>query len=292
MESLLVLLVVVGLAIPVLIIVLLVGQSNLKGRLDRVERALRETRATVATLTQAASAESDTGQVTPQKAPIAAKAATPPVKVASLDAVVERPISKVVSPFDLEKSDIADLAARAQAQVQAASDDQNCPLVMRPDRVGALVKWLVANWVYAVSALSLALAGIFFVQYGMEKGLLPPGLRVTFALLFGAGLIGGGEWLRRKHGDGIDKTTAYLPSVFAGAGIVTMFAAILAARQLYGLIGPELAFVGHVAVAVLAIGLGWIYGPLLVAVGLLGAALAPFIVAGGSDAEEIGRAHV
>ena len=281
MDGLLVLVILIALAIPILIIVLLVGQSNLKGRVDRLERALRETRATVAAAAQAAAAAPLAVQAAPEKAPMVAKVAASGGIADTTAESAALPPSQVVSPFDLAKSDTADLAARAQS----AANDQNRPLVIRPDRVGALVKWLVVNWVYAVSALSLALAGVFFVQYGMEKGLLPPGLRVIFALLFGAALIGGGEWLRRKSGDGEDKTTAYLPSVFAGAGIVTIFAAIVAARQLYGLIGPELAFFGHVATAVLAIGLGWFYGPLLVAVGLLGAALAPFIVGGGSGAE-------
>ena len=289
MDGILVLAILIALAVPVLIIVLLVGQSDLKSRVGRLERALRETRAVIAAgvpVAAAALQPAATPALSPDKASLAAKTAASPVNRGMPDQGTAQPPSQTVSPFDLDKSETADLAARAQAAAAAtARNDQNRPLVIRPDRIGALIAWLAANWVYAVSALSLALAGVFFVQYGMEKGLLPPGLRVIFALLFGACLIGGGEWLRRKSGDGADKTTAYLPSVFAGAGIVTLFAAVLAARQLYGLIGPQMAFVGHVATALLAIGLGWIYGPLLVAVGLLGAALAPFIVAGGSDAE-------
>ena len=279
MDGLLVLLVLVALAIPILIIVLLVGQSNLKGRVDRLERAFREQRAAMAAMVQADAVLPDAVQPVPLVPDVAAKAAASAVVSVLQDQPAEQPTSQIISPFDLQTSETEGLAARAQA----AASDQNRPLVVRADRIGDLVKWLTANWVYAVSALSLALAGVFFVQYGMEKGLLPPGLRVIFAMLFGAALIGGGEWLRRKSGDGEDSATAYLPSVFAGAGVVTIFAAILAARQLYGLIGPEMAFLGHVATAILAIGLGWIYGPLLVAVGLLGAALAPFIVAGGSD---------
>lgn len=279
MEGLLVLAIVVALAIPVLIIVLLVGLSNLKSRVDRLERALRETRAKIAAAEASAAPTQEPAIPTPL--PAAAAMTPKPAIKRALKQVEDATVSQVVSPFDLAKAETADLAARAQA----AGNDQNRPLVIRPDRIGALFKWVVANWVYVVSAMSLALAGIFFVQYGMEKGLLPPGLRVTFAILFGACLIGGGEWLRRKHGDEVEKTTAYLPSVFAGAGIVTIFAALVAARQLYGLIGPELAFFGYVATAALAIGLGWFYGPLLVSVGLLGAALAPFIVGGASDAE-------
>ena len=61
--------------------------------------------------------------------------------------------------------------------------------------------WMRDNWFYAVSALSLVLAGVFLVQYGVENGLLPPAARVMAALLFGAALIGGGEWIRKRYGD-------------------------------------------------------------------------------------------
>ena len=161
---------------------------------------------------------------------------------------------------------------------------QHQPIVFRSDRVAALGAWVRGNWIYIVSAASLGLAGIFFVQYGMERGLLPPGLRVMVAIAFGAALIAAGEWIRRRHGDEGDTPTLYLPSVFSGAGLVSIFAATLAARHLYGLIGPETAFAGHLATALLALVLGWFHGPLLAAVGLIGAAAAPFIVAGGSDA--------
>src|SRR5690606_21648818 len=49
-------------------------------------------------------------------------------------------------------------------------------------------------------------------------------------------------------------------------------------------IGPNAAFAGIVATAVLAIGLGWLSGPFLAAVGLIGAAAAPFVVGGQSEA--------
>ena len=157
-------------------------------------------------------------------------------------------------------------------------------VVFTSHRITALVAWLRENWVYAVSALSLALAGVFFVQYGIENGLLPPGLRVLAGMAFGAVLIGAGEVLRRRIGDGEGASTVYLPSVFSGAGLVSLFAAILAARQIYGLIGPELAFAGLLATSALAVLLGWLHGPLLAAVGLLGAAAAPFLVAGAGPA--------
>lgn len=164
----------------------------------------------------------------------------------------------------------------------AASQDR--PLVLRLDRMTDLMVWLRDNWVYAVSAVSLALAGVFFVQYGVEKGLLPPSLRVLAAIALGMALIGGGEWVRRRHGDGEGASSAYIPSTLSSAGIVSMFAGILAARQLYGLIGLEVAFVGLAAVALAAIVLGWFHGAFLTAVGLVGATVTPFIVGGSGPA--------
>lgn len=161
----------------------------------------------------------------------------------------------------------------------------------RPDPFDRLGHWLRDNWVYAVAAVSLAAAGVFLVQYGMERGLLPPGLRVLAGIAFGLALIGGGEVIRRRYGDGPAGTSAYLPSVFSGAGLVSVFAALLAGRLMYGLIGPEVTFAGLVLTALGAVVLGWLHGPLLAALGLVGATLAPFLTGGGSEAPPWLMAH-
>ncbi len=161
--------------------------------------------------------------------------------------------------------------------------DQNRPLVVSSERFKAATLWLTSNWVYVIAALSLALAAIFLLQYGVEHGLLPPAARVAAAVVLGLALVAAGEWLRRRHGDGARQVTAYLPSTFSGAGIVALFAAVVAARQMYGLIGPEVAFAGLLVVAALALVLGWLYGPWLAAVGLVGAAAAPFLVGGSAE---------
>ncbi len=156
-------------------------------------------------------------------------------------------------------------------------------LPVPPNVADRLIDWLRENWFYAVSALSLALAGLFLVQYGVENGLLPPAMRVAAALMLGAALISGGEAIRKRYGDGEGQATAYLPSVFSGSGLVTVFSGIVAARRLYDLIAPEIAFVALVAVAIGAVGLGWLHGPLLAAIGVIGATLAPFAVGGSAD---------
>jgi uncharacterized membrane protein len=252
LDGILVLAILAVMAIPVAILVLFVQMAGLRARIRTLESKLANRPDPVA----------------PPVATMAEAVSAPPPLPIPTDAVAPRVPSEpqTVTPPPLPPS---------------AAQDR--PLVMRPDRFAALARWLRDNWVYAISAASLGLAGIFFVQYGMERGLLPPGLRVLAALAFGAALVAAGETLRRRHGDEGGAATATLPSVFSGAGIVTLFAAILAARQLYGLIGPQMAFAGHLATAVLALVIGWFSGPLLVAVSLAGAFAAPFIAGGASQ---------
>ncbi|MEP0067769.1 DUF2339 domain-containing protein [Pyruvatibacter sp.] len=178
-------------------------------------------------------------------------------------------------------------AAPVAASVAAedAGDQEYQPpkqFVFGSDNMDRLGAWLKENWIYVVAALSLTMAGIFLVQYGIETGLLSPTVRVISALLFGVALIGVGDRIRRRGGDGDEDLTAFLPSLFAGAGIVTLFSAVVSARQLYGLIGPEMAFIGLIAVAAGAIALGWVYGNFLTVIGIGGAVVAPFIVGGDS----------
>jgi uncharacterized membrane protein len=153
------------------------------------------------------------------------------------------------------------------------------------DVLDRLQGWLVKNWVYVVAGVSLGFAGIFFVQYGIEHGILSPTARVLSGGSFGVALIGAAVYLHRRSnddGEGAD----VLPSVMVGAGFVSIFAATLAARQLYGLIGPELALVLHVIIALATIAFGWVFGPVLIGLGLAGGFIAPLIVGGGSDSPD------
>ncbi|MEM9970983.1 MAG: DUF2339 domain-containing protein, partial [Pseudomonadota bacterium] len=153
----------------------------------------------------------------------------------------------------------------------------------RPNHVAHFARWLQANWVLAAGAVSLALAGVFLVQYGAEQGLLTPRARVFAALAFGALLLAGGEYLRRRFGDEADTAVRFVPSALSGAGFLTLFAAILSARALYDLIGPTQAFAGLAVVSTLSVLFGWFYGPVLSAIGVIGAIAAPYLVGGDTD---------
>ncbi|MFL4470449.1 DUF2339 domain-containing protein [Tateyamaria armeniaca] len=250
MEAIAVLLGLVVLAIPVGVIYLLVAQSGLRSRITTLEADIARLMA-------------DQGDAKPSAA-----ADTKP-------AVVPDTASKAAVPATKTNKPSEPAAARVIAARKAAEPEQ---VKSGPSRAQIAMTWLATNWFYVVSALSLALAGLFLVQYGVENGLFPPVARVVAALGFGAALIGAGEVIRRRYGDGPDSATAYIPSVFSGAGLVSLFGAVAAARLMYDLIGVEVAFAGMAAVGLLGVALGWLHGPLLTTVGVVGAFTAPLLV--------------
>jgi len=172
-------------------------------------------------------------------------------------------------------------------QPDMPASPKNNAFVFSPELVENVTAWLQKNWFFAVAAVSMALAGVFLVQYGVENGLLSPERRVMGAILLGLILIGAGEYIRRKLGSDENGSFALLPSAFAGAGLVSLFAGVLSARMMYGLIGPEMAFVGLALTGGIAVVLGWFYGPLLAIVGVFGALAAPFLVGGDSSSAHL-----
>ncbi|MEM8653100.1 MAG: DUF2339 domain-containing protein [Pseudomonadota bacterium] len=256
MEAVLMLGGVAILAIPVAVVYLLVTVSGLRKRIAELERAAISG---------------------PDAPPTDLDAVAPKVPQRPADTPWDKAASDRDTPAAPERAEPA--AARVvAARKAAAATPPPDPTPAEPTPIMRFGSWLVANWFYAVSALSLALAGLFLVQYGIENDFFPPTARVLAALGFGGALIAGGEVIRRRFGDDPDSATAYIPSVFSGAGLVSLFGGVAAARLLYGLIGVETAFAGMAAVGLLGVGLGWLYGPLLAAVGVIGAFTAPLLV--------------
>ncbi|MEP2718854.1 DUF2339 domain-containing protein [Pseudophaeobacter sp.] len=182
----------------------------------------------------------------------------------------------------------ADQASEEQPAAHHPSDQDHpsAPpkaFVLRGDLFEVLSFWLRDNWVLVAGSASLALAGVFMVQYGVDNGLLTPFWRVMSALGFGGALVAGGEVVRRRHGDVAEGAAQHLPSALAGAGLITLFAGLLSARVMYGLIDPGTCFAALGLVSVLALVLGWFYGAFLTALGILGACVAPFLVGGQSQ---------
>lgn len=125
---------------------------------------------------------------------------------------------------------------------------------------------------------TLAVAGVFIVKYSIDAGLLSPAIRVVFGLLFGFGLIGGAEAALRGEARVGDPR---IRQALAGAGVATLYASILVAANLYGLIGGGLAFVGLALTTLLAGLLSIRFGPASAVLGLVGGLAAPALVGAG-----------
>ncbi|MBJ6124216.1 DUF2339 domain-containing protein [Microvirga splendida] len=139
---------------------------------------------------------------------------------------------------------------------------------------------LGSRWAVWVGGVALALGGIFLVRYSIEQNLLSPATRIALGGLFALALIGAGEWLRRRESSialpGVPD--ANVPSILTAAGTCGAFAAAYAAYALYGLIGPAAAFVTLGLIAVLTMVASTLHGPVLAALGLLGAMGSPLLV--------------
>lgn len=120
--------------------------------------------------------------------------------------------------------------------------------------------------------ITLAVAGVLMVKYSIDTGLLSPVVRVMLGLLFGGGLIVAAEGALRQEDRLRDPRVR---QALAGAGIATLYAAILTAANLYHLIGPATAFVGLAAVTAIAMGLSLRFGAPSALLGLVGGLAAP-----------------
>lgn len=138
---------------------------------------------------------------------------------------------------------------------------------------------LAGGWFVWIAAAALILAGVFLVREAIQQGWLTPAMRVLGGGLLGVVLLGAAEWLRRND-PSVSERAFHAPAALAVGGVSALFAAILAARHLYGLLGPELGFLLMAASAALAMALAWLHGPVLAGAGLLGGYLTPALVGG------------
>jgi uncharacterized membrane protein len=138
-------------------------------------------------------------------------------------------------------------------------------------------RWIGVRGAALVAGILLALAGIYFVRYWIEAGLLTPPLRVALGWLGGVGALLGAERLRKR---GYENAANGL----AGAGVVGLYAATWAAHDLYALIPAWLAF-GVMGLITAAGGvLSWRHASAVIAVlGLVGGFATPLLV---SSAEQ------
>src|SRR5262245_16395586 len=132
---------------------------------------------------------------------------------------------------------------------------------------------LAENWLVWLGGLALALGGGFLVKLSIDYGLLTPTVRVVLGVLVGVGLALGPDWVaRRDHAAGFDETaSSHVPQALAAAGAATVFASLYAAYQLYDLLSAALAFPLLAGTAGATVVMSLRHGPLVAALGLVGA---------------------
>ncbi|MBU2980998.1 DUF2339 domain-containing protein [Lentibacter algarum] len=274
MDELVLIAVLFGLLIVIGVPYALIAIAGLKARLSRLEK---EHYALSKRVREAATEQAPKAKAAKAKPPTAKAASKPEIPAVTPPPKAQK--APKAQPIAASAQDAAPKASRAPEPPEA--------FVLGASQFERFGKWMRENWVLAVAAASLALAGVFMVQYGIEHGVLSPFWRVMAALGFGAALIAAGEVLRRRFGDETEGSTRYLPSTLSGAGIVVLFAGVLSAKLLYGLVGTNTALFGLVVVSVFAMVLGWFYGPLLAAIGVIGAMVAPFTLSTGAGAPNV-----
>ena len=134
---------------------------------------------------------------------------------------------------------------------------------------------LASRWFVWIGGAAVALGGLLFIKYAHDHGLISPALRVFLGLALAAALVAAGEYVRRARGAAV---VDYVPAALSAAGLVTGFGIIYAAHALYGLIPSGVAFVGLGLVALAALALARLQGPMIAALGLIGAYAVPTLI--------------
>ncbi|GAA0365251.1 DUF2339 domain-containing protein [Bowmanella denitrificans] len=130
------------------------------------------------------------------------------------------------------------------------------------------------NGMVWIGAVALALGGIFLASYSLERGLLSPLARILLGSVFGVGLILTSLWLHRRAVV-FEGYANYIPAALASGGFISCFAMVLLAFYGYQMLGNLSAFVLLAIVALSASYLSLLLGPLLAAIGIVGAYTVP-----------------
>jgi uncharacterized membrane protein len=212
------------------------------------------------------------GELKREVAQLRAALATRPAEAAP-PPVAEPVVASPVEPVPEAVPELADAFAQAPPPPSPELPPPRRDLEQR--LTGNLLVWLGGG--------TLALGGAFLARYSIEQDLIGPGTRIALGLLLALALVAGAEWLRRRPAG---RTAPFVPVALAGAGVFTAFATTYAAYALYDMLGPTMAFLCLGVVAVLALALSLLQGPLLALLGLVAGYATPLLVESAAPAPE------
>jgi len=158
----------------------------------------------------------------------------------------------------------------------AVQERENANVAVRGEKkqnaLAAFFRNLKQHWMVWVGGLSIGLAGIFLVKFSIDKGWLGPLTRILLAIAAGIVMHAVAELLRRKWGQH-DALAA-----LSGGASITLYAAFLASLMIYSLFPAKLVFAALALTSMGTMLLATVHGPVLAAIGLLGAYVVPVLV--------------
>ena len=278
----------IGLVVTLMLFVGVPLMLGARSRISRLEHRLRlveeELRRRIA-----AGRELPRDEVAPiMPAPIVAVVPEPePLPEAEVE-IIEAPVPAPTEPAEVLVPTAA-YAMAADPVVQEPESvvepaDNETPTVREPGQRGPSINFeelfgrRLPIW---AGGITLAIAGVLIVKYAIDAGLFgrvfTPGMQAICGMLFGFGLIGGAEWAHRHRARVDDPRVS---QALSGAGISTLYAALLVAANVYALISPLAAFFGLAAVTAGALWLSLRHGMPSALLGLAGGLAAPALTVG------------
>lgn len=120
-------------------------------------------------------------------------------------------------------------------------------------------------------ATALVLAATYLIRLAIDSGWLTPECQIGLAVAGGLTLVGAGLALRHAN--------RHYASLLPAGGIVTLFLSVYGAHMYYGLISPQTATAGVIAVSALSLWLCRVFSSELYALfAVLGSYAAPFLI--------------
>ena len=280
-----------GIVAIVIGVIALRRSGEVRGRLSLLERQLAELRSRLGVDSTPHSAKASSATARPRSVAPTRKTPESHATAAARNAQ-SAGTSGFQAPIDVEPSGAtASADATAPMGTAASADEVSPPSPPRQPPRGASApptrprmprfeidweQWIGVRGAALLGGVVLALAGLYFFQYSIEHGLVPPWLRVVIGTALGVACIAGAEWKARKR-------YAATANALIGGGVVILYAAIWAARVLYELIGLELAFGAMIAVTAACTALSYRHASLVIAlIGLIGGFATPLLLSTGT----------
>ncbi|HEY0595273.1 DUF2339 domain-containing protein [Sphingopyxis sp.] len=266
------------------IIILGILLADARGRLKRAEATLAEAARGIGALQRHLGVEAAAETPAPRGSTAAqAGPAAIPENMAPADPPV-RAAAKAGVPLPATMQAVTEPEEDAKAGIGAPPPPPSPPKPAAPPAVPVnlsarfedLFGKTLPIW---AGGITLAIAGVLIVRYAIDLGffakIFTPVVQVVAGTLFGLALIAGAEYAWRNQSRVRD---VRVPQALSGAGIATLYAAIMVAANVYGLIGPLFAFAALALVTAGALALSLRFGPPSALLGLAGGLAAPALV--------------